>query len=151
MIQAVLYNAESCKLTTAVCSSGCHAVGGYCNNPGQCLYVFLVANNSTRPTSTQIFILIYGTKRFVVMPIMHTILALSRFNADTFLAIPRSIVVYVGCGLAALVLIIIMMAVLTIVVVTVTCVRKKKIKVNGMYELKLIYYFNLCFIQKSVL
>ncbi len=45
-------------ITTAVCSSGCHAVGGYCNNPGQCLYVFLVANNSSRPTSTQVFILI---------------------------------------------------------------------------------------------
>ncbi len=85
------------------------------------------------------------------MSIMHTILALSRFNADTFLAIPRSIVVYVGSGLAALVLIIIMVVVLAVVVVTVTCVRKKKIKVNGMYELKLIYYCFMCFIQKSVL
>ena len=25
---------------TAVCSSGCHPVGGYCNSPGQCLYAF---------------------------------------------------------------------------------------------------------------
>ena len=25
--------------TTAVCSSGCHPIGGQCNSPGQCLYV----------------------------------------------------------------------------------------------------------------
>ena len=54
MIQAVqlcnLTLIKSSKLPTAVCSSGCHAIGGYCNSPGQCLYVFLTVNNSVDST-----------------------------------------------------------------------------------------------------
>ena len=77
---------------------------------------------------------------------------LSCFTADgrssNFLS---GIVVYVGSGLAALAFIIIVVIVLSVAVVTVSCVvRKKRIKVNGVYlsylvpgPMSVLVYYNI--------